>query len=117
LLIAIFVALFGNGMIVIHSANASSMDHESAMDSSQNAMCSGNGCMQEHGTCETHCVSTPIENKQTPATTANQIVDVSNDSISPDFTIPIRGPTQKHKSQNLKPTSTLQLIKSVMKKE
>ncbi|MBI4714307.1 hypothetical protein HY771_03950 [Candidatus Uhrbacteria bacterium] len=117
LLTAILVAMFGNGMFVIHSANAGEMNHESSMETSQNAMCSGKGCMQEHGTCETHCVSTPIENTQTVATVVNQNVLVSIDATNDDLAISIFEPNPKPKTQNLKPHLTLLHLQTVMKKE
>lgn len=113
LLAAIVVALFGNGMLVIHNANA--MDHETAMDSSSNAMCNASGCMQEHGTCETHCVSAPTPD-QTDATLIDQNLKTTT-TIKVSFSVPILGPPiLQATSYKLQPPM-LRHIKSVIKRE
>ncbi len=116
LLIAILLAMFGNGMIMIHPANASTMNHVNPMESSQNTLCDATGCMQTHSACETYCISIPIK-ESTIATTVTQNLFISLDVVDPNLAIPVREPKQKTKTQNLKPKPTLRHLQTVMKKE
>lgn len=115
LLIAITVAMFGNGMLMIHNANA--MYHENVMgSSSNNVMCKASGCMQEHGTCETHCVSVPTTQKQTKAATPNQNLEVS-DTAEILFTVPIIDPPYLQPTSHKLQPPILRYIKTVIKRE
>jgi len=115
-LLSISMVLFANGMIMVHEAKASTMDHSNAMDTSSNAVCQATSCAQKHFICENHCVSLPKVPEQEEAILFTQTI-FNTASVASTPAILIRGPTKTKPRSIFKSSSMISQIQTVIKRE